>query len=269
MSRCIIGLLVVLAPLSTSAQPRSDAPVGYRLVWSDEFDRPGLPDPARWTFDTEANRTGWYNNELQYYARDRPENATVADGRLVITARRESLRDAADHGGQRYTSARLITRGKADWTYGFFEIRAKLPCGGGSWPAIWMLGTSDKWPDGGEIDIMEHVGNDPGVVHSTVHTRASAGSSGDGNSLRLATACDRFHRYQLEWTKDALRFAVDGTPVHAYTRAAAGANGWPFDRPQYLLLNLAVGGDMGGKVDDRIFPARFEIDYVRVFRKAG
>lgn len=266
MIKAVMTLAIVsLASVSYAEDRLAAVPAGYKLIWSDEFDRDGSPDTANWLYDTEANRTGWYNNELQYYAADRLENAAVGGGRLVITARREALVNAADYGGQSYTSARLITRGKAQWTYGFFEVRAKLPCGAGSWPAIWMLGTG-KWPDAGEIDIMEHVGNDPGTIHSTVHNRATAGTSGNGNSVKLPDACNAFHRYQLEWTQDALRFAVDGRLIHRYTRADAAPAGWPFAKPQYLLLNLAIGGDMAGKVDDRILPQRFEIDYVRVYQ---
>lgn len=264
----IIAGAVTIAGAGWGQTPSADVPPGYTLRWADEFTGEGLPDPARWRFDTHANRTGWYNNELQYYAADRLENARVTNGRLIITARAETLA-APDHGGQRYTSARLITQGRAAWRYGFFEIRAKLPCGAGSWPAIWMLGEQGEWPDGGEIDIMEHVGNDRHVVHSTVHNRATAGTSGDGASITLPSACDAFHRYQLHWTGDALDFAVDGRPVHRYARAGKGAAGWPYDAPQYLLLNLAIGGDMGGRVDDAIFPARFEIDYVRVYQKGA
>ncbi len=260
--------LFLLGTPTIAQQQAHKPPAGYQLVWSDEFNRSGPPDSAKWAYDTEANRSGWYNNELQYYAASRAENASVVDGHLIITARRETMSGASDYGGQRYTSARLITRGKASWTYGFYEIRAKLPCAAGSWPAIWMLGAENKWPDGGEIDIMEHVGNDPGVVHSTVHNRATAGTSGNGGSLKLPTACNAFHRYQLEWTKDALTFYVDGQPVHTYAKARVGSGGWPFDKPQYLLLNLAVGGDMGGKVDDRLFPMTFEVDYVRVYQRA-
>jgi beta-glucanase (GH16 family) len=250
-----------------AAQDRSSAvPAGAELIWADEFDLPGLPDPTKWRYDTVANRTGWYNHELQYYAAGRLQNARVADGHLIITARREALTAASDYGGQHYSSARLITRGRAQWTYGFFEVRAKLPCGAGSWPAIWMLGTGGRWPDDGEIDIMEHVGNDPTVVHATIHNRATAGTSGDGATLKVPTACDAFHLYQLDWSERALRFFVDGVPIHTYAKADARKNGWPFDSPQYLLLNLAVGGDMGGKVDDRVFPQSFEIDYVRVYR---
>lgn len=259
-------IALAAATVIVDSPARSEPPAGYTLVWADEFDRPGLPDASKWVWDTHANKSGWYNQEEQYYAADRPENARVADGRLIITARREALTEAADYGGQRYTSARLTTDGKAAWTYGFYEIRAKLPCGAGTWPAIWTLGDGRRHPDGGEIDIMEHVGNDPTHVHATVHNRATAGTSGDGGSIELAGACDRFHDYQLTWTTDALLIAVDGVPVHRYSRKGKTQAGWPFDKPQYLLLNLAIGGAMGGTVDDAAFPRSFVVEYVRIYQ---
>ena len=255
------------AQASANEEPVQQVPVGYELVWADEFGRDGPPDPTKWSYDTHANKQGWYNKELQYYSARRLKNARVKDGRLLITARRETLATQPDHGGQRYTSARLMTQGKASWTYGFFEIRAKLPCGAGSWPAIWTLGTSAGHPDGGEIDILEHVGSNPGEVHATVHNRATVGSHGNGGSLSLPTACSAFHRYQLTWTPEALMFAVDGKPVHRYVRAGKTKEGWPFDAPQYLLLNLAIGGAMGGQVDDANFPLTFEVDYVRIYQR--
>lgn len=260
----VSALALILAPAS-AASP-GEPPPGYRLVWADEFDRDGLPDPTRWTADTEANAAGWYNHELQYYTKARPENARVAGGRLLIVARREALSSAPDYGGQRYTSARLTTRGKADWTYGFFEARARLPCGRGSWPAIWTLGAGHRHPDGGEIDIMEHVGSDPGQVHATIHNRATAGTNGDGASIALPTACNAFHRYQMTWTPERIVLSVDGRPIHTYRKAGRTAAGWPFDEPQYLLVNLAIGGDMAGPVDDAIFPLVYAIDYVRVYQ---
>ncbi len=258
------ALLIALLVLSGQAEPAAPR---YQLVWADEFDRDGLPDPAKWSWDTHANKTGWYNRELQYYAADRAENARIEDGRLIITARRETLADRADHGGQHYTSARLITKGKAEWTYGMIEVRAKLPCGKGSWPAIWMLGATTNWPDGGEIDIMEHVGQTPGDVFGTIHTRSSVGTHGNGAKVRVEDACTAFHDYQLVWTPEAISFAVDGKPYHRYRNAGTGAAQWPFDRPQYPLLNLAIGGAMGGAVDDTIFPVQFEIDHVRVYQR--
>jgi len=171
-------------------------PSGFRLAWSDEFDVAGLPDAARWSYDTERNSAGWYNNELQYYADARSENSRIENGMLTITARREDLSAAglSDWSGQRYSSARLITRDTATWTYGFVEVRAKLPCGRGSWPAIWMLSKppQTRWPDDGEIDIMEHVGFDAGVIHGTVHTGAFNGARGNQKSASTTVVAGMF-----------------------------------------------------------------------------
>lgn len=255
------------------ASPAVGALPGWTLVWSDEFDTNGLPDTAKWDYDTGRNKDGWYNNELQYYARNRPENARVEGGRLIITARREALTSAADYGGQNYTSARLLTRGKADWIYGFFEVRAKLPCARGSWPAIWMLGSGGVWPDDGEIDIMEQTGQNKGEVLGTIHTRAynyfnGTLGPGQGGKRTLADACNAFHNYQLTWDADRIEIGIDGANYFTYANPKTGDYArWPFDRPQFLLLNLAIGGDLGGVVDDASLPTRLEIDYVRVYRR--
>ena len=242
------------------------APPGYRLVWADEFDVDGLPDPTRWDYDTDHNAGGWFNHELQYYARDRLENARVSGGRLIITARKEALSTRADWGGQQYSSARLVTRGKASWTYGFVEVRAKLPCGSGTWPAIWTLGTGGTWPNDGEIDIMEQVGSDPTRIFGTLHTLQSGGA-GTGGATRVADACTAFHDYQLTWTPDEIQIGLDGLSYYRATKPAGGYSAWPFDFPQYLLLNIAIGGDLGGAVDNTIFPVTLEIEHVRVFQK--
>jgi len=258
-----------LAPGAASAVAPVEAlrvPAQYQLVWSDEFDRDGLPDPLKWDHDTGRNKVGWHNNELQYYAGPRAENAVVKGGRLVITARKESLTAAADWGGQRYTSSRLLTRGRADWTYGFFEIRAKLPCGLGTWPAIWTLGSKGGWPDDGELDIMEQVGSDPTRISSVVHTAAGHAAQGVLGAVRVGDACRKFHRYQMHWTAEGVEFGVDGFAHMRYPNLKLGPRAWPFDAPQFLLLNIAIGGDLGGKVDDRIFPVAMEIDYVRVYQ---
>jgi beta-glucanase (GH16 family) len=249
-------------PVATSAA----VPAGYRLVWADEFSRQGPPDPAKWGHDTGMNKAGWHNRELQYYAGPSQRNAQVRGGRLVITARQESLSQAPDWGGQRYTSARLITLGKGEWTYGFFEIRARVACGKGTWPAIWMLNRDIVWPAGGELDIMEHIGHQPGRVFSTVHTAAGHGGHGSGAATQIADACTAFHRYQMHWTADSVRFGVDGV-VHAeYRDPGTGRDHWPFDKPQFLIINIAIGGDLGGAVDDSIFPVSMEIDHVRVYQ---
>ena len=249
-------------------------PSGFRLVWSDEFDLAALPASSRWSYDTERNSAGWFNNELQYYADGRAENSLVEGGMLVITARRDDLSTLGlpDWSGQKYSSARLVTRDKASWTYGFVEVRARLPCGVGTWPAIWMLSTppESRWPDDGEIDIMEHVGFDPGVVHGTVHTGAYNHTRGNQMSAtrKVADACNEFHRYQLSWTAARITLGIDDRNYYQYSNDNSGNAEWPFDSPQYLILNIAVGGDWGGQmgVNDAIFPVRMEIDYVRVYQ---
>lgn len=254
----------VVVPPPTVVGP---APAGYQLVWADEFDLPGLPDATRWGYDTDRNRLGWWNNERQYYAAARFQNSVVEGGRLRITARRESLSTLADWGGQAYSSARLVTRGKASWTYGFFEIRAKMPCGTGTWPAIWMLGTGGVWPDDGEIDILEHLGRTPNEILGTVHT-AITGGSGNGSRIQFPSACTAFNDYQLLWTPDEIAIGVNGTVYHRYRNPRSGRAAWPFDAPQYLLLNIAVGGTLGGSVDDSIFPRSMDIEHVRVWQAA-
>jgi len=249
-------------------------PAGFRLVWSDEFADAGLPDATKWNYDTERNAAGWYNNELQYYGNARLANSSVTNGLLTITARREDLSTAGlpDWGGQRYSSARLITRDKASWTFGFFEVRAKLPCGVGTWPAIWMLSAppQTRWPDDGELDIMEHVGFDPGVVHATAHTGAFNHTLGNHRTATttIADACSEFHRYQMTWTANRITVGVDDHNYYQYSNDGSGNAEWPFDSPQFLILNIAIGGDWGGQmgVNDTIFPVRMEIDYVRVYQ---
>jgi beta-glucanase (GH16 family) len=269
-SQVTVAVTIPVRPAPASAV---GAIPGWTLVWSDEFNTDGLPDAAKWNYDTDRNQAGWYNNELQYYARDRAENARVEGGRLLITARRESLTSAADYGGQRYTSARLLTRGKASWTYGLVEVRAKLPCGRGTWPAIWMLGSGGVWPDDGEIDIMEQGGQNKAEVLGTIHTRAYNyfnGTLGPGQGAKapLADACTAFHDYQLDWDANRIVISVDGTPFFTYANPNTGDYArWPFDRPQFLLLNLAIGGDLGGAVDHGAFPSQMEIDHVRIYQR--
>jgi hypothetical protein len=243
-------------------------PVGYNLIWNDEFDTDGLVDEVKWKYDTYRNPVGWYNNELQYYSSRRPENAIVDDGKLLITARIETLDNQPDYGGQKYTSARMITQDRQAWTYGYFDIRAKLPCGGGTWPAIWTLGTTGGgWPSNGEIDIMEFIGNDPDWVQGMVHTPSGYAGNGQGKKTILEDACQDFHNFQMLWTEEKLEFAVDGNKYYEYVNQGTGPKQWPFDAPQYLLLNNAIGGVLGGVVDDSIFPVTYAIDYVRVYQK--
>ena len=238
-----------------------------KLVWSDEFNKPGLPDSAKWAYEVGGN--GWGNNELQYYTARRPENARVENGRLIIEARKEAYQ------GREYTSARLFTKGKKEWKYGRIEALAKLPTGRGTWPAIWMLGNAVStagWPRGGEIDIMEHVGFDDGVVHGTVHTEAynHVKHTQKGQQIAVKDVTQAFHLYAIEWTADKIDFFVDDQKYYTVTKSDLGSDitQWPFDQPFYLLLNQAVGGGWGGQkgVDESIWPQRMEIDYVRVYQ---
>lgn len=252
-------------------------PTGYELVWADEFSADGLPDPARWRYDTHRNRQGWYNDERQYYAAGRLENSRVTNGRLIIEARAERLTRAQfpDWGRQRYTSARLFTQGAQAWTYGFFEIRAKIPCGVGTWPAIWMLpeNSTPGWPLGGEIDIMEHVGHVPGEINQTVHTQAYNHIRNTHRTAKfmVADACDTMHRYQLLWTPTFIATGMDGQPRFIFRSTPGDPARWPFNRPMHLLLNLAVGGHWGGQrgIDAAAFPAQMEVDYVRVYQQSA
>lgn len=262
----VLAALPLSSCASEPAAPVAAAP-NWKLVWSDEFDRPGAPDPQRWSYDVGGH--GWGNNELQFYTAARPENARVENGHLIIEARREPWEGAA------YTSARLITKAKGDWTYGRFEIRARLPAGRGSWPAIWMLPTvwdlgDGKWPDNGEIDIMEHVGHDSGIVHASTHTRKNQWKNNTQRTAQVPVpdASTAFHTYALEWTADEVRIYVDDQ--HYFTSRKEGGDwtSWPFYRNFYLVLNLAVGGEWGAikGIDDRAFPQRMEVDYVRVYQ---
>lgn len=264
----LVGCASALTPLPQATPAALGVPAGYALVWSDEFSTEGLPDASKWAYDTGMNKRGWHNRELQYYSGPRAENAEVRDGKLVITARKEQRPAAADWGGQGYTSSRMLTLGKAEWTYGYFEVRAKLPCGKGTWPAIWMLNSAVVWPAGGELDIAELVGREPTKVFSTVHTTSGSGANGSGAPTEVLDACTAFHTYQMHWTPQQARFGIDGKTHFIHKNAGTGKAQWPFDTPQFLLLNIAVGGDFGGAVDDSIFPVRMEIDYVRAYQQA-
>ncbi|MGQ8337380.1 glycoside hydrolase family 16 protein [Sunxiuqinia sp. A32] len=240
----------------------------YELVWCDEFDYVGLPDTAKWSYDTRGNSHGWGNNELQFYTNQRSKNVRVDDDKLVITALRE------DYEGRNYTSTRLSSRGKGDWQYGRIEVKAKLPFGKGTWPAIWMMPTESKykgWPACGEIDIMEHVGYDPGVVHGTIHTLSYNHSinTQKANTIEVPNLFADFHEYAIEWDQEQIQWFVDNEPFFTFKNEHNSYKEWPFDQKFHLLLNLAVGGNWGGKfgVDDSIFPQSMVVEYVRVYKK--
>jgi beta-glucanase (GH16 family) len=211
----------------------------------------------------------------------------VENGMLVIEGRKERFENphydpaSKDQGrGRRnrafaeYTSASLTTRGKASWTYGRIEVRAKLPSARGTWPAIWTLGTRQaRWPDRGEIDIMEFVGFDPGIIHANVHTQKynHVQHTGKGSQITIPDASEKFHVYALEWDAQKLDFFVDDKKYFTYANEGTGTDSWPFDQPQYLILNLAIGGAWGGQkgIDEAAFPQRYYIDYVRVYQRSN
>lgn len=243
-----------------------------RLVWSDEFDQGARPDLAKWKFDLGGH--GWGNNELQSYT-DRTNNARLEHGCLVIEAHREPW-TGPDGKARAFTSARLKTQGLAEWTYGRIEARIKVPQGQGIWPAFWMLGTrfaGDGWPKCGEIDIMENIGREPTTVHGTVHGPGYAGGESIGQSFELPGAgrfSDDFHLFAVDWRPGALTWSVDGTNYFTLTpEKLPQGKEWVFDRPHFLLLNLAVGGNWPGAPDaTTIFPQRMLVDYVRVYAPA-
>ena len=277
----VLGLALTLQAFASLAQQATDsvaapatpvakavAGTGYTFettpFWQDEFDYTGRSVSVKWTHQQGGH--GWGNNELEYYT-DRIENAYVRDGVLTIAARKEA------HKGSGYTSARLNSIGEGNFQYGRFEIRAKLPAGKGTWPALWMLPTESvygSWPKSGEIDIMEHVGFDPERVHITMHTEAYNHRIGTqrGASKLVEGATSGFHLYRVDWTPDWIRGYIDDQLVLEFPNERKGPQGWPFDHRFHLLMNIAVGGDWGGKegVDEGAFPAAMWVDYVRVYR---
>lgn len=241
-------------------------PDNWKLVWSDEFNYSGLPDSTKWNYDVGGS--GFGNNELQYYTLKDTLNALVKNGVLAITAHKQVKE------GKSYTSARLLTKDKSEFTYGKFEIRARLPRGIGTWPAIWMLGKNiDEagWPACGEIDIMEHVGYEKDSIYGTIHSKSYNHMIGTQKvkAIFIDKPYDDFHVFSIEWTPEKIDFFVDNKLYNHIENEHKSVNEWPFDQPFFLILNLAIGGNWGGKfgVDDSIFPAVFEVDYVRVYNK--
>lgn len=247
-----------------------DSKVSYSLVWSDEFDNAGAPDEQKWSYDFGDGCPSvcqWGNNELQYYTRDQ-KNARVENGHLVIEAIKEPI------SGYSYSSARLVSKGKGDFLYGKIEVRASLPTGRGTWPAIWMLPTNWKygsWPASGEIDIMEHVGYEPDSIYGTVHTKSFNHNIGTQKSgaLYLPDAESAFRVYGIEWDENKIQFFVDNKPYFQFINDQNGFASWPFDQHFHLVLNQAVGGNWGGSrgVDESIWPRKMLVDYVRVYQR--
>ena len=275
-----LGLCLLLNFATTEAradgpETNSAPPSGYKLVWADEFskDPDGLPDPTKWIYEEGFKR----NRESQYYTKERLENARVEKGQLIIEGRKEEYTDPAvtPPVSAHYTAASLQTIGKADWTYGRIEVRAKLPTGNGVWPAIWMLGTDVKdksvgWPKCGEIDILELVGHQPGIVHGTIHYFANGKHRQQGAQTQVSDSDTNFHVYAAEWTPDHIDIFADNKKYNSFAVSKADNDGQnPFHKPQFLILNLALGGSWGGKIDDSIFPQRMTVDYVRIYQKTA
>jgi len=260
--------MTAIAPASLPAPGDPLAlPDGYARVWSDDFDGSAEPSPHRWHYETSRNAKRWFNGEQQYYARDRRENARIEHGRLVIEARVERLPADRypDWSGQEYTSARLTTRGSASWRYGYFVVRAKLPCVRGAWPAIWLLPEHQdmRW-QGGEIDLAETVGYEPHTVHHSIQTAdrnfTRKNQIENGSSVDY---CGSFHDYQLLWTADRIVMGVDGRVGFATDKVA------DFDRKMALILNVAVGGEWAGAqgIDAAGFPARMDVESIEVWQR--
>lgn len=246
------------------SRPETSFDEEWELAWSDEFCYEGLADESKWNYETGFVR----NQEKQYYTKARAENARVEDGSLIIESRKEKYEK-----GQ-YTSASLHTWHKAQWLYCRLEVRAKLPTGKGMWPAIWMLGTNRArvgWPACGEIYIMENVGFDPDVICANAHTKAynHTKRTNKGSKIRGEKPYERYHVYAIEWYEDRIDFFFDDEKYFTFENEGAGNDVWPFDKPHYLILNAAIGGTWGGQkgIDDAIFPQKYYIDYVRVFKK--
>ncbi|MEL1245844.1 glycoside hydrolase family 16 protein [Flavobacterium sp. DGU11] len=241
----------------TTTQPTPPASENFtNLVWSDEFNTPGAPDPAKWSYNTGAG--GWGNNEQQYYTNS-AENVVVADGKLVITAKKQTLN------GSPYTSARLVSDGKYSFKYGRAVIRAKLPTGAGTWPAIWMLGqnyTTAAWPSCGEIDIMEHVGNQQNRIFGTLHYPGHFGGSANGNSAIIPNVSTDFHEYSVIWNTDVIKMYAGDVLIHSVTNDPS----LPFDHNFFFILNIAMGGNFGGNIDPNFTQSSLEIDYIRVYQ---
>ena len=255
--RAVMGNNASLAwyHIFTTTLPVQNPPTDYtNLVWSDEFDVDGVPDTTKWGYDLGAGG-GWGNNEVQTYT-NAASNVTVSAGNLVITALKT---------GSSYTSARLKSENKFEFTYGKVEARAKLPFGGGTWPAIWMLGqdyATNTWPACGEIDIMEHKGNMQNTIHGTLHYPGVSPGGGNGGTTVIQNASTQYHIYKTIWSPTSIQFFVDDVLFHS----VPNTNTLPFNSDFFLILNVAMGGDFGGTIDPAFTQSSMEIDYIRVYQ---
>jgi beta-glucanase (GH16 family) len=262
----ILAAVVVQAGLQ--APPPAQAQTSWNLVWSDEFNGTSV-NTSNWTFETGGG--GWGNNELEYYTNG--QNASVSGGILTIEARRESGGYNCWYGPCQWTSTRMNTKGKRQFQYGRIEARLAVPSGQGLWPAFWALGANfpgTPWPNCGEIDIMENIGSEPNTVHGTVHGPNYSGGAGIGGPYSLSSGrfTDDYHLFAVEWESNVMRWYVDGNLYFTLTKATVEARGrWVFDHPNFIILNLAVGGAWPGNPNgSTVFPQRMYIDYVRVYQ---
>ena len=255
----LVLLLIIL--LSACSSPKVTPPEGYELLWHDEFDGKKIDTNNR-TYDIGG--WGWGNGEAQYYT-TREENARVEKGLLIIEGRQEKFEDSY------YTSARLKTQGLHEFQYGRIEARVKVPIGKGLWPAFWMLGSNfngSNWPDCGEIDIMEYLGKEPDLILGTLHGPGYSGAMGISSWNRQTyNIADEFHTFAIDWTVEKIDWYYDGELYHTVKRTDVGDREWVFDQPFFIILNLAIGGQLPGPVGlDTVFPTQYQIDYVRVFQ---
>jgi len=271
-----IGLLIFFTLLSSRAitsqknhEVKTDSEI-WKLVWSDEFNYSGLPDSSKWNYEVGGH--GWGNNEKQFYLEKSLENSFVKEGLLHVVALRKEFKNS------KYTSSKLTTYKRISVQYGKIEVMAKLPKGKGTWPAIWMLPESlqekrERWPLCGEIDIMEHVGKNPGSIHTSLHSELYNHVKGTQitHFEKFQDVFDTFHKYAIEWSDKSIRFLIDDKLFFESVKGQDGRistnEGWPFDKPYYLILNLAIGGNWGGEVDEAIFPVEMQIDYVRIYQR--
>lgn len=256
----LLAFLIICSSLSF-AQKES-------LFWSDEFDGSGAPDSVKWSYNLGDN--GWGNNEVQNYT-NKLSNARRENGKLII----EAVKD-----NDNWTSARLLSKGKFEFTYGRIIFRAKLPAGSGTWPALWLLGANDDkvgWPECGEIDIMEHIGRRPATVQCALHTPASHGNTQYIGYTSVPDFDSEFHLYEANWSPDKIDFSVDGKIYYTYNPELRDKNNWPYDHPFFIIMNIAMGGGLGSDekfetnglkngIDPKLVNARMEVDYVRVYK---
>ncbi|CAM1344972.1 glycoside hydrolase family 16 protein [Tenacibaculum amylolyticum] len=250
--RKIAIIIIILSLVSCNTEDN-------KLIFNEEFNEAEL-NTTIWNYDLGdgcPNLCGWGNNERQLYTK---QNVIVKDGSLIIKAsKKDSL----------YFSGKIHTKGKLEFTYGKVEVRAKLPKGHGLWPAIWMLGNdidTNIWPNCGEIDIMEYVGREPHTIYTSLHNASSFGNTIHSQKTKIPTIEEGFHVYEMEWTKEAIIFYIDKKKVYTYAPINKNEKNWPYSKPFYLIINMAIGGNFGGpEVDDTIFPEDFIIDYVKVY----